>query len=158
MRKIVKAIYDAPVVFEIYGARSFTVAIKYQQKTYAGYAICHPDEQDFFSVRVGKNIALSRARQKAMKDALVQAREEVKYRQDLWHEAVGRAGGDYNLADPTRAFMKSIHRSQDKVFALQQGLKRERANLRNYIEGQDRAIESVKIYRDKLKGQEEVIT
>jgi len=64
----VTAIYNAPVVGKAVLPESgeVSIIIQYRGRLYQGVALLHPEDKDFFSEKVGCNIALARARIEAL--------------------------------------------------------------------------------------------
>lgn len=142
---IVNAIYKAPIVRKAYCDIEGTthIVIKYNGKYYGGWACTNDSDKEFFSKKVGKNIALSRARLKAMKAELKRCDTEYRERKifaDLRTDL---------LKDHEMSLL--INRSKWRCESLRLAIKREKNNLAKYIEGQDKAIQSVKKMREKVK-------
>ena len=85
---IVSAIYKAPVVGRVVmpDAGEVSVLIKYNGHLYQGVALLHPEDKDFFSEKVGYNIALSRARIEALEDFLIDVSYEAQLKQQMYLE------------------------------------------------------------------------
>lgn len=141
---IVKAIYKAPILqIESY-FNTTSVSIKYNGRLYTGYAYLNEEEDfNFFSEKVGKNIALSRARTKAMKTEL--EREKNSYRE---------VNNFFNLKPNLlrdEDHKSLLNRKKWRCESLRTAIKNEKHNLNKYLEGQDRAIKSIKKIRNKDK-------
>lgn len=141
---IVNAIYNAPVIRCSHFDDNFTsVVIKYNGQTYKGMSYVHPDDREYFSKKVGRNIALSRARTKAMKAEL--KRCNVEYRE---RKIFANLRTDLNKDFEMQTL---IDRSKWRCEDLRAAIKREKHNLYKYIQGQERAVQSVKRLREKVK-------
>lgn len=153
----VTAIYKAPVVGKgiMPDAGEVSVIINYNGRLYQGVALLHPEDKDFFSEKVGYNIAISRARIEAMEDTLIDVKEEAKIKEQLLCEVTrfGEYQGAEDMYDPTHMFRQNIIKALDRVDALKEAIKKEKKILHNYLEGQSRALDSIKRYR---REQEEV--
>lgn len=142
---IVNAIYNAPIIRKAYCDIEGTthIVIKYNGKYYGGWARTNDSDKEFFSKKVGRNIALSRARLNAMKAEL--KRCDIEYR-----ERKIFTGLRTDLSKDLEMKIL-VDRSKWRCESLRDAIKREKNNLRKYIDGQDRAIQSVKKMRDKAK-------
>lgn len=67
---LITAIYRAKPTYSPIGERDIFTYIVYDGQAFCGQADCHPEDMDFFSEKVGKTIALSRARQEALEYAV----------------------------------------------------------------------------------------
>lgn len=64
---ILKALNRTPVHFLVEeGPREVHAFMRYNNQVYYGVAKCHPEDEDFFSEKVGKTIASSRVRIQAL--------------------------------------------------------------------------------------------
>ena len=146
---IISAIYKAPVkavaVSEING--EVVVLIDFNGKLYEGVATLHPEDEGFFSERVGKNIAKSRARLTIFQDAIAEAKkiDEVKGR--MIKELATIIGCDWEKIDPTGLVYQNYIKSTLNLENLRYAYKQEKRKLNNYLEGQDRMVDSVKLHR-----------
>lgn len=147
----VKAIYRAPVVGKgvMPDAGEVSVIIKYNGRIYQGVALLHPEDAEFFSEKVGYNIALSRARIEALKDTLIDVKTEARIKEQLLDEVTrfGEFRGCEDMYDPTHMFRQNVIKAITRVETLEEAIKKEEKILHNYLEGQDRALDSVKRYR-----------
>jgi hypothetical protein len=147
---IATAIYKAPIVGKavLPDAGEVSVIIQYNHRLYEGVALLHPEDQDFFSEKVGTNIALSRARIEALEDALIDLKTEAQVKAQMYLE-VTRFGqeGDYTFFDPTDMFYQNQRKAQERAESLSRIIKKEKLILSKYLEGQARALESVKRFR-----------
>lgn len=149
---IANRIYNAKVanVSVDKDARIVSVAINYDNEYSIGVAITHTNDKDFFSEKVGYRIALSRAKIAAFKRELRKARRKLKERKIFYKEVIPDEAM-IDIFDPRGAFARRLVRDQYLINDLRDALKREEANLNNYIKGQDKMIESVKRFREKDK-------
>lgn len=145
----VSAIYKAPVVGKavMSEAGEVSVIIQYHGRLYQGVALLHPEDKEFFSEKVGYNIALSRARIEALEDTLIDVREEARIKEQMYYEATTFSNKSPEYSDPNMMFIGLVMRAKQRVETLQEAIVREKKILANYLEGQDRALESVKLYR-----------
>ena len=113
---IVDAIYNVDPEGEVF--EEYCVAwITFQGKKYHGKSFIHHDDQDFFSEKVGLNIALSRARLAALKDKYNEAKIEAKYKNRMFLEATNYSG-DGSKVDPTGAFKAKVDKANKRVRRL----------------------------------------
>lgn len=138
---IVKAIYNVKPEYS-YSDNEYktTAVIKYNGQTYIGSSSVHPDDKDFASIRVGKNIALSRARIKAMKSELKREQLEYDINNRFYCKIV--SSNDFK---PIKILINAKFRCQD----LRVAIKKEEHNLNKYLQGQAKAIESIRRFRSK---------
>lgn len=138
---IVKAIYSVKPEYSYSDDGYQTIAIiRYNGKTYMGYSFVHPDDKDFASTRVGKNIALSRARVKAMENELRREQLEFDISTRFYCKAISSA--DFR---PIKILINAKFRCQN----LRAAIKKEKHNLNKYLQGQAKAIESIRRFRSK---------
>ncbi len=144
----VSAIYKAPVVGKgvMPDAGEVSVIINYNGRIYQGVALLHPEDKDFFSERVGYNIAISRARIEALKDTLFEVRTEAQIKKQMFDEVTrfGRTSGNF---DETGMFHQNVEKAIKRVETLENALAKEKAILHNYLKGQTKALDSIKRYR-----------
>ena len=95
----------------------------------------NPDYKDFFSEKVGLNIALSRARISLLEEKKLEARKIFKARELMYREALdfNNPNLDYNEIDPTGRFLKRVKKSYHLYQNFYQTLKQEQTALNNYI-------------------------
>lgn len=146
---IISAIYKAPVkavaVSEAIG--SVVVLINFNGKLYEGVAVLHPEDEGFFSERVGKNIAKSRARLAIFKDAITETKQNHTAKFRMMKELQTTTGYAWSELDPTGKIYQNIVSSAVRLEKLRYAYKEEKKKLNNYLEGQDRAVDSVKLHR-----------
>lgn len=147
----VTAIYKAPVVGKavLPDAGEVSIIIQYQGRIYQGVALLHPEDKDFFSEKVGCNIALSRARIEALADVLYETRQEARYKEQMLYEVTrfGEFNGKNDMYDPTQMFRQNVCKAIMRVENLEAALQKEREMLDNYLKGHGKAIESIKRQR-----------
>lgn len=144
---IVKAIYNVKPEYYSYsadGGYQTVATIRYNGRTYIGYSFVHPDDEDFASTRVGKNIALSRARTKAMENELRKEQSGYVYKKQLYNEIFLDVKSDYS----ERANNLLIQ-TERRCKNLRVAIKKEKHNLNKYLQGQAKAIESIRRFRSK---------
>lgn len=158
----VTAIYKAPVVGKavLPDAGEVSIIIQYQGRIYQGIALLHPEDKDFFSEKVGCNIALSRARIEALVDTLHETRQEAKYKEQMLYEVTrfGEFNSKNDMYDPTQMFRQNVCKAIMRVENLEAALKKEQKMLANYLKGHGKAIQSIKKQRNipprKVEGDE----
>lgn len=136
----IQKIYLAPVCdSNYYDDEGVTqVTIEYNNNLYSGAALLNPEDKGFYSRKVGYNIALSRARMQAIRKAIKkQERKALDNFKDYY-----RTG---KIHSKHIAF-KALAIADDYRICLQD----EKSVLKDYLYGQERAITSIKRYRDKL--------
>ena len=155
---VISAIYKAPVVGRAVmpDAGEVSVIIKYNNRIYQGVALLHPEDKDFFSEKVGYNIAISRARIEALEDALIDVKNEAQIKRQMLIEVTrfGRLQKQEEVYDPTGMFEQNVNKVLGRVKNLEEAIKKEKQILQNYLEGQSRALESIKLYRKRQKKDE----
>ena len=146
---VLKSIYDAKVIDTNYDNSLTIVTIAYNTNYYAGAAQCCPEDKDFYSKKVGYNIALSRARLNLYNDLI--ASNELKYKElkKYYYSVIGIKNPAE--VDPTGSFKRILDRLETKVKYLRWGRRIEKRNLHNYLEGQKKAVESIRRFREKNK-------
>lgn len=147
----VTAIYKAPVIGKaiLPDVGEVSVIIQYNGRVYQGVALLHPEDKDFFSEKVGYNIALSRARIEALEDILIDIKTEEKIKEQMYYEATTFSNHLPEYSDPNMVFIKNLMRVKHRIEIIQEAIKNEKKILKNYLEGQDKALESVKLYRKR---------
>lgn len=152
---IVKSIYNAPIKYESSPIIKVTYAtLIYNNKKYVGIAVCHDNDLDFFSQRVGKRIAASKARAQAMRALYKEYRTRYQIKTQMYRDVSGYGIRGHSIRsqgqiDPTGRIYENILRDRRYMTALKQGYKNEYTSLRNYLKDLDKMIASVKKQRDK---------
>ena len=146
---VVSAIYKAPIVTEVIDENigDTIIGILYDGKLFTGNAKLAENDKGFYSYRVGRNIALSKARMNAMNYEIKKSRKEMEYRYDFYQEATkyGKAGPAE--VDPTGNFYHAITRYISRISALKKAIKTEETNLKTYIKNQTKALSIVRKFR-----------
>lgn len=146
---VVSAIYKAPIVTEVIDENigDTIIGILYDGKLFTGNAKLAENDKGFYSYRVGRNIALSKARMNAMNYEIKKSRKEMEYRYNFYQEATkyGKAGPAE--VDPTGNFYHAITRYISRISALKKALKTEETNLKTYIKNQTKALSIVRKFR-----------
>lgn len=148
---LIHNIYTAPIVHQVRCGPKCLVVIKYNNRTYHGCAITHPDDEEFFSEKVGYGIALSRARIQILKDEKERLRQEYIDKMRLYNDVLGYGAKKPEEIDPTGAFKKNIDKTLHRYFTITEALKEEQEGLKTYLEGQNTFIEKLKAYRKRTK-------
>lgn len=148
---LVKAIYKAPVVVKEYWEEkgATAVIIRYNGKDFYGTANLSKTDEGFYSKKVGYNIALSRARIQALTYFYKQEKDKFNVRNQFYQEVLGLGVKTPAEVDPLGAFNRNMMRCKYRADALKEALDKEKNMLHKYILGQDKAIESVKRFRQK---------
>lgn len=148
---LIHNIYTAPIVRQVSCGPECLVVIKYNNHTYNGCAITHPDDEEFFSEKIGYGIALSRARIQILKDEKERLRQEYIDKMRLYNDVLGYGAKKPEEIDPTGAFRKNIDKTLHRYFTIVEVLKAEQEGLKTYLEGQNTFIEKLKAYRKRTK-------
>ena len=148
---LIHNIYTAPIVHQVRCGLRYLIVIKYNNRTYHGCAIAHPDDEEFFSEKVGYSIALSRARIQILKDEKERLRQEYTDKMRLYNDVLGYGVKKSEEIDPTGAFRKNIDKTLHRYFTITEALKEEQEGLKTYLEGQNTFIEKLKAYRKRTK-------
>ncbi len=149
---MIKTIYDLEPTCKVYpNVGVCQVQITFRGKTYKGLAELSPEDKDFFSEKVGLNIALSRARINLLKDLKNQAKIVANTKYQMYQEAIEYGRKQPAEIDPTASFLKKVLKAQAHYHSLQYALKREKKYLAKYLENQDKMVERVKLYRARTK-------
>ena len=145
--KLISAIYNAPVQVIDYDEDYVGVTVFYDGHRWTGKAHLNPKDTDFFSTRVGKRIALSRARIQIMRYELNKMQEAIKQRELFYREVCGYGSKDYMEVDPTDAFRKNINRNKIRYQLLESKLAQEEKSLSDYLENLEMVINTVRKIR-----------
>lgn len=154
---IVSAIYKAPVIRKSYrdDIGETSVVIRYNGKNYRGKAILHIDDRDFYSSKVGRTIALSRARISAMKAELKREELNLKINKAFFYDTIHSKdlsldeliGHDY----VTELLLDTLNRMTTRCNNLRAAINLEKQYLATYIKGQEKAVKTVKRFRSQGK-------
>lgn len=149
---MLKTIYSLTPTYRVYPDTGICLIwLTFNKKTYAGRAELSPEDKDFFSEKVGLNIALSRARISLLKDLVAQQKQIADTRMQMYLEATNYNKNKRDIVDPTGAFLTKANKAQIKYETLKSALKKEKKYLNKYIENQSRMVEIIKIHRAKGK-------
>lgn len=150
---VVSTIYDTLVDWTEVDeeAGMVSVSITYGGNRFVGTAFLHPHDKDFFSHKVGRQIATSRARTKALKHEYEKAKMTYNNKYTFYQEVLGFGSKAPAEVDPTGALLRNVIRAERRTAFLKEAIEREEANLRNYLEGQAKAISSILRFRNKDK-------
>lgn len=149
---MIKTIYSLEPKYEVNEDFGIcVVTLHFQGKKYSGIAEVSPADEDFFSEKVGLNIALSRARIKILKAMTKKAKLIADIKYQMYQEA-GKYGAMPSLEiDPTGNFKSKVVKAQNNYKRLQKALKIEKQYLNTYLTNQDKMVERVKIHRERTK-------
>lgn len=147
---VVTAIYKAPIVTEAIDENigGTIIGILYNGKLFTGNAKLAENDKGFYSYRVGRNIALSKARMNAMNYEIKKSRKEMEYRYDFYQEATKYGKVGPAEVDPTGSFYRAITRYISRISALKKVLEKEKSNLNTYLENQEKALSIVRNFRE----------
>ena len=146
----IKAIYKAEKQFVVDDISSIIHAhIFYNGQWYRGEARLHPEDENFFSEKVGKTIALSRARQQALKEVLHEATVIADIKYQMYQEVTAYGSKAPAEVDPTGAMLLNTQRALLKVQTLKEQLLDEQANLNEYLKDHAKALRVVKRMRSE---------
>lgn len=146
----VKAIYQASKKFETVVDEGFAyvyAAIFYNGQIFQGHASLHPEDSNFFSEKIGKTIALSRARQEALKYAIKEAQTIADIKYQLYREVTAYGSKSPAEVDPTGAFFLNCTRALQRVEFLKKALTSEQNSLAAYLKDHKSALSIVKAMR-----------
>ena len=116
------------------------LTIKYNGRKYIGYAICHPDDEEFFSEKVGKNIAYMRACINAMFGERAKARKEYEFLKNFY--------ANYRQNHEPSADLESAIAEAEKHFHYYQRKYREcKQELKEYLLNHEKVLESLRRQR-----------
>ena len=151
---IIKAIYNTKPKYLINDEeRSIVAIISYQNQSFSGVASCCKPDKDFYSHKVGKRIALARARIAALKWIKKEAIFSYQVKTQAYKEACCFGEKKCNEVDPTGRFKKSIDKEIQRIEKLKTAIKKEELFLREYIKDANYMINIVKAHREKDKGK-----
>lgn len=147
---VVSAIYKAPMVAEAVDENigDTIIGILYDGELFIGNAKLAENDKGFYSYKVGRNIALSRARMNAINYEIKKSRKEMKYRYDFYQEATKYGKVSPAEVDPTGNFYHAITRYISRISALKKALEKEKSNLNTYLENQEKALSIVRNFRE----------
>ena len=147
---VVTAIYKAPIVAEAIDENigSTIIRILYNRKMFIGSAKLSESDKDFYSYRVGRNIALSKARIEVINYEIKKSKKEMKYRYDFYQEATKYGKVSPAEVDPTGNFYHAITRYISRISALKKALEKEKSNLNAYLENQEKVLSIVRNFRE----------
>lgn len=149
---MIKTIYNLEPTYRVYPDVGICkIWLTFQGKTYCGTAQLSPADKDFFSEKVGLNIALSRARIKLLKDMTKQAKYIFIIKKQMWLEATEYGKLSLNEVDPKYVFLHKVGKADSNYNNLLHALRKEKAYLNKYLQEQDKMVERVKIHRSKDK-------
>lgn len=139
---IIKQIYNAKVVETT--DRFISVTICVNGKTFFGNALCHPDDMDFCSNKVGTTIAHQRAVIDALKWHRNAARREWKTLKKAYYDAYQNKPELMNEDSP---FRTAMWQAENRYHRYQNEVKKAREQLRDYLNNHEKAISSLRIQR-----------
>lgn len=147
--KLIKAIYNAPDRLLWSDDEDTFVQVKFNNKKYLGSAHLHPHDKEYSSEKVGYTIALSRARIKILREEKQKAKNIYFNKINFYKEVMGHGVKDSKTIDPTSSFWNNVSRSLHHYSKLSTALEQEERRLKNYLDGQDRFIKSMKKMRQE---------
>ena len=129
-----KSIYNIEPKYEVdESLGKCTVFLYYNGKAYRGCATVKQEDRDFFSEKVGLNIALHRARIELLKDILLDTIKNIKAMTQMYQAATKFNKEESMTIDPTGRFKDIIIRFEKKEKKIRAMLKQEKTSLRKYF-------------------------
>lgn len=151
---MVKAVYDLQPTYEVDKHMGICrVWLTFRGTTYTGQAKLSDHDKEFFSEKVGLNIALSRARISILQDLKQQAKLIADTKYQMYQEALNYGTAAPSTVDPTGGFYKKVVKAQQNYKKVCDTFKREQKYLNKYLTEQDKMIEYVKLHRERVKTQ-----
>ena len=147
---LLKTIYELTPETNIIGTTCY-VRLTYQGENYYGCALYNEEDGDFFSEKVGFNIATSRAMIELLTDLYNKTKNEYNIRRRMYLEATQFGKIASNEVDPMGTFYAKVKKAKDRVKVLYEALQQEKNGLHTYIHNLETTIEQVKKLRDKDK-------
>jgi hypothetical protein len=124
--------------------------ITYSDKiTICEYALCHPDEKDFYSPLIGEHIAYTRAYieyLKYVKD--YEVKPELKALQDFYTQIDSSPKFNENSYE-MKALRKRIHRLENELATIKGEIAIEKVGLKAYIASKDAYHNKIRERRNK---------
>lgn len=149
---MIKTIYSLEPSYEVNELAGLcTVILTFQNKRYVGTAQISPEDRDFFSQKIGLNIATSRAIIKILKDKYEESKLIANARDSMLREAIEYGKKELIEVDPTGAFLMKVIKANKNALRLKKALKQEQKRLNQYIVDVDKTIKTIKRNRDKDK-------
>lgn len=149
---IVDAIYKQDPETQVFEGQC-EVWLPFQGKRYHGKSYIHKDDKDFFSEKVGLNIALSRARISVLKDKYKEARQIAQYKNQMYQEALEFGRRDCAEVDPTGAFKAKVDKANIQVKRLHDAIAAEQKGLSFYLKSLDEMMIAIRKQREKDKNK-----
>lgn len=148
----ITSIYAAPVTHERIPKSWGTtyVSIKYNGKCYLGTTMCDYKNREFFSERVGRRIALSRARTQALQEAYESANNEANIKERMYREVLNFGSGNPDELDPTGTFWRNTFKARTRANDLRLALDNEKACLKNYLKELETFTTQIRKNRAKI--------
>lgn len=126
-------------------SHNIAIAIKYNGRKYYGSATCHPEDREFFSEKIGMNIAYLRACAEAMYAEREKAREK--------YESLKNFYANYRQNHAPSADLESAITEAEKHFHYYQRKYREsKQELKEYLHNHEKVLESLRRQR-KIKAE-----
>lgn len=123
-----------------------------------GKSRIHPDDIEFQSEIVGKNIALSRARLDALISLRFSLETEYNIKKSMYNDIFreyGSAGLAFDSYDSKDIWRDNIQKTKQRLEKANKAIKKERAYLKNYLFGLNKAHSSIKRSRLVQKDENE---
>lgn len=117
-----------------------------------GKSKIHPDDIEFQSEIVGKNIALSRARLDALIGLRYNLETEYNIKKSMYNDILR----EYGIAILTfNLWRNNIEKTKKRLERVNQAIKKERKYLKDYLFGLNKAHSSIRRSRSTAKGENE---
>ena len=129
--------------------QEMTVMIEYDHHKYYGTSCCHPDDIDFYSEKVGYNIAYKRAIIQCLEMQTFEAENEWKYLKTIYSNIIMNHEETPETVDPTGRMKEALYRAEKHYKKFKKARDMARKDLKNYLEAQARVVDSLKRQRAK---------
>ena len=149
MNKEIQKIYDHP--YEVYVVEDTkTVYVQMQEKgkilTEAG-AYLHPDDEDFFSPKVGEHIALMRAWMFYFENNYYKYKREYKLCKQYYDSVINIQ--DKDKIDPTGKFLRKLQKMEKRYKDFKNERDKVKKELKKFLQESDSFNRKV----EKIRGQ-----
>lgn len=118
------------------------VTIKIHGNYFTGNATCAPEDEEFYSPKIGKTLSHKRA----MLNAMRHERECAKYRWQVLKKAY--ADAMQNQEEDDTIFKKSVHMAENRYHKYQRYVRELQQEITDYIQGQAKTFDSIRKQRE----------
>lgn len=153
MNSILKKIYKLEPKCHIgeFNGEYCEAVINYKGKTYCGDAFCHVEDKEYFSEKVGFNIATQRALLKILKHERDEAKKIYDAFYVAYQEATVWSGNEAAEVDPTGAFWRRVEKAHASYEEFATAVRKENAALNHYINNVNDMMQKMKKIRSEGK-------